>query len=133
MTAPSAADALGDGADLRAFLGDLGHPAKRIATPYSPEYLAWRYARAPLGYRAIVARTASRIDGIAIFRVRPRGRLWETTIAELLVRPDGSAQPRISSIEWPHRHRSITSRATSPPARPTRRGTAAAVPPIAER
>ena len=87
VTAPMAADALGDEDELRSFLDELGPPAQRIATPYSPEYLAWRYARAPLGYRAIVARTAGRIEGIAIFRVRPRGTLWEATIAELLVRP----------------------------------------------
>ena len=88
VTAPLATDSLGDDAELRSFLGELGRPAERIATPYSPEYLAWRYARAPLGYRAIVTRTSGRIEGIAIFRVRPRGRLWEATIAELLVRPD---------------------------------------------
>jgi GNAT superfamily N-acetyltransferase len=87
VTAPFAADSLGDDADLRSFLDELENPAERLATPYSSEYLAWRYARAPLGYRAVVARTAGRIDGIAIFRVRPRGVLWETTIAELLVRP----------------------------------------------
>jgi GNAT superfamily N-acetyltransferase len=88
VTAPSASDGFGDDTDLRAFLSELGHPAERLATPYSSEYLTWRYAKAPLGYRAIVARTAGRIDGIAIFRVRPRGTLWEATIADLLVRPD---------------------------------------------
>jgi GNAT superfamily N-acetyltransferase len=87
VSAPVAADALVDDDALRSFLDELERPARRLATPYSPEYLAWRYARAPLGYRAVVTRTAGRIEGIAIFRVRPRGRLWEATISELLVRP----------------------------------------------
>jgi GNAT superfamily N-acetyltransferase len=94
VSAPVAADALVDDGALRSFLDELERPAGRLATPYGWEYLAWRYARAPLGYRAIVARTAGRIDGIAIFRVRPRGRLWETTIAELLVRPDDTRAAR---------------------------------------
>ena len=91
VDAPLASAGLGDEADLRPFLEQLDRPAERLATPYTPEYLAWRYANAPLGYRAIVARDAGRIQGIAIFRVRPRGILWEATIAEILVRPGDRA------------------------------------------
>jgi GNAT superfamily N-acetyltransferase len=88
VDAPAAADVLGDGPRLRSFLEEAGSPGERLATPLTADYLAWRYARAPLGYRAIVDEDARGIRGIAIFRVRPRGRLWETTIAEVLVRPD---------------------------------------------
>jgi len=91
VDAPSAAAGLGDDADLRPFLEQLDRPAERLATPYTPGYLTWRYANAPLGYRAIVTRDADGIRGIAIFRVRPRGVLWEATIAEILVRPGDTA------------------------------------------
>jgi len=91
VDAPLASAGLGDDAELRAFLEQLDRPADRLATPYTPEYLEWRYANAPLGYRAIVVRDAGRIRGIAIFRVRPRGVLWEATIAEILVRPGDRA------------------------------------------
>ena len=55
----------------------------RLVTEVSPEYLAWRYARAPMTYHAV----AERERGVAVFRVRSRGRAWEATLAELFVRP----------------------------------------------
>ncbi len=59
----------------------------RLRTDRSLEYLRWRYAMVPgLAYRAIVTTSGDGPDGLAIFRVRPRGTLWETSIAELLVR-----------------------------------------------
>ena len=91
IEAPLASVGLGDDTELRPFLEQLDRPADRLATPYTPEYLEWRYANAPLGYRAIVSRGADGIQGIAIFRVRPRGVLWEATIAEILVRPGDKA------------------------------------------
>lgn len=70
------------------------HPG-RIATARTPEYLRWRYASAPLlGYRAIVDGRPEEPDGLALFRVRKRGRLWETTISELLVRAGDRATAR---------------------------------------
>jgi GNAT superfamily N-acetyltransferase len=57
-----------------------------FATPRTQEYLRWRYAEAPLlDYRAVAARDEGRIGGLALFRVRPRGRMWETTVAEIIV------------------------------------------------
>jgi GNAT superfamily N-acetyltransferase len=87
VKAPVAADALTGGARLRAFLEESRRVDDRITTPLSVEYLAWRYARTPLDYRAIVEEGHHGIEGIAVFRVRPRGVLWEATIADLLVRP----------------------------------------------
>jgi hypothetical protein len=81
-------------------MGDLllapqrGH---RFVTPRSPEYLRWRYASAPaLDYRAVSEERGGRLAGLAIYRVRPRGQLWELTVCELLVRPgDGVTARRL--------------------------------------
>ncbi len=52
---------------------------ERLSTLRPPDYLTWRYLDAPLlDYRIV-----SDGDGAAIFRVRPRGRLWEATVVEL--------------------------------------------------
>jgi GNAT superfamily N-acetyltransferase len=60
----------------------------RLATDRSPSYLRWRYAQAPdLDYRAVTVGDPAAPDGVALFRVRPRGRLWETTVAEVLAVP----------------------------------------------
>jgi hypothetical protein len=60
----------------------------RIATPRDLEYLRWRYATAQqLDYRTVRAHDGSELTGMALFRVRPRGGLWESTVAEVIVRP----------------------------------------------
>jgi GNAT superfamily N-acetyltransferase len=60
----------------------------RIRSNRSIEYLRWRYGSASgLGYYAVSEVVGGRLAGVAIFRVRPRGQLWETTISELLVQP----------------------------------------------
>jgi len=73
-------------------------PAGRLATDRSLDYLQWRYGEAPmLDYRAVTV--GDPIDGIAIFRVRPRGALWESTVAEVLVAPGdvGGARRALSA------------------------------------
>ena len=68
----------------------IEHPGPRLATPWTLEYLRWRYGSAPvLGYRAIALRGPRGLDGLAFFRVRPRGGSWETTVSDVLV-PSGS-------------------------------------------
>ncbi len=58
-----------------------------IATPRTRRYLEWRYGEAPLlDYRAIVEEGAHGPDGLAIFRVRRRGSLRESTVSEVIVR-----------------------------------------------
>jgi GNAT superfamily N-acetyltransferase len=63
----------------------VDEPTSRLATQRSPRYLRWRYGSGPgLDYRAV------RLDdapGLAVFRVRPRGALWESTVVEVLVSP----------------------------------------------
>jgi GNAT superfamily N-acetyltransferase len=60
-----------------------------LATPLDVPYLRWRYASAPLlDYRAVVEGNGEDVSGLAIFRVRSRGALWESTVCELIARPD---------------------------------------------
>jgi GNAT superfamily N-acetyltransferase len=77
-----AAEALDDLHGVGELLRD-GDPAEgRLSTLRTIEYLRWRYGTASLlDYRAV--RLAGG-NGLAIFRVRPRGGLWEATVAELL-------------------------------------------------
>ena len=64
-------------------------PAGRLATPRDLGYLRWRYGAAPLlGYHAVTEERGGELAGLAIFRVRPRGRLWESTVAEVLAGGD---------------------------------------------
>ena len=65
-------------------------PATGLRTRRSQPYLEWRYGFAPLGYRAIAA-GRDPAEGIAVFRVRRRGRAAEAALCELLV-PDGATR-----------------------------------------
>ena len=86
--AAGVAEALDDDGEVSALLGEI-ESDRRIATVRSIDYLRWRYEHAPgLDYRTVCEGVAGRIRGIAIFRVRPRGRLWEATISELIASPD---------------------------------------------
>lgn len=82
--APTAAEILAS-VDLSSLIPDGGQ--LRYHTPVTPDYLAWRYAAAPLDYRALLLDERGRPRGVAFFRVRARGRLAETTLCDLLVRP----------------------------------------------
>ena len=115
VDAPLAAAGFGDDDDLRPFLEQLDRPADRLATPYTPEYLTWRYASAPLGYRAIVTRDAGRIQGIAIFRVRPEASSGRPRSRRSSCGRGTRLRPRTSSIAWQRLRPSITSRAISRP------------------
>jgi GNAT superfamily N-acetyltransferase len=67
-----------------------------LATERDPAYLAWRYGAAPLlGYRAVAETRGGELAGAAIFRVRRRGGLWESTIAEVLAGGDAGAARRL--------------------------------------
>jgi hypothetical protein len=68
-------------------LAESGRADARISTPLSTAFLRWRYAAAPLlNYRAVIRGSDGRLDGVAFFRIRPRGRLVEATVADVLVR-----------------------------------------------
>jgi hypothetical protein len=95
VVADGVGDVLEDGEDIAELLRDSEANEGAIATAKTVEYLRWRFADAPdLGYRAIREDRHGIIAGLAIFRVRPRGVLWETTLAELLVRRGDLATAR---------------------------------------
>lgn len=74
--------------DLSALLEEAAVSDPRLRTDRRLDYLRWRYSCAPfLDYRAVKVERAERVVGLAIFRVRPRGRLWESTISEVIVAP----------------------------------------------
>jgi GNAT superfamily N-acetyltransferase len=90
IRADRAADVLGEAA------GDLVRSSDRrddrLRTPRDIAFMRWRYGSAPsLDYRAVRERRGGQTRGLAVFRVRPRGGLWETTVSDLVV-PDGDAQ-----------------------------------------
>jgi GNAT superfamily N-acetyltransferase len=83
--APAAVPLSADG--IGALLEQQEAPDGRLRTPLDEAYLRWRYADAPLlGYRAEEIREGGRVEAISIFRVRPRGKLVEGTVAEAIVR-----------------------------------------------
>lgn len=97
VVAESASEALRD-PGITSLLAEVsGDLESRIATPRDLPYLQWRYGSAPLlDYRAVRAHSGGELAGLALFRVRPRGRLWESTVAEVLVRPgDGVTARRL--------------------------------------
>jgi GNAT superfamily N-acetyltransferase len=70
-------------------------PADRFSTPRDSRYLQWRYGSAPLlDYRAVRQERGGELAGIALFRVRPRGELWESTVDEVIVRRGDRATAR---------------------------------------
>lgn len=67
----------------------------RLATPRTIDYLKWRYGSAPgLDYRAVPHERNGRLVGLAFFRVRPRGPLWESTVCDLICLPDDGSTTR---------------------------------------
>jgi hypothetical protein len=79
-------DVFGDATATAELLSRLPAPTG-LATAYSPEYLCWRYGFTPLGYR-VVLDSDSPAGGLAVFRLRRRGRAVEATVCDVLV-PDG--------------------------------------------
>lgn len=70
--------------DLDRLLAPRPTTSTHLHTERTPEVFRWRYAEAPhLDYRAV----GDASTGLAVFRVRPRGRLWETTVVEVLPQP----------------------------------------------
>jgi GNAT superfamily N-acetyltransferase len=92
--APSAQEVLDDEAIGR-LLEDGTPEQSRITTHRDLEYLRWRYGSVPaLGYQALTQQGPGGPQGLALFRVRSRGRLRETTVAELIVPPGDSRTAR---------------------------------------
>jgi hypothetical protein len=94
-----------DAEPVGAYMDELAHSTlleqaavgRRIGTDRSLGYLRWRYVDAPgLDYRAVAEFASGRLEGLGVFRVRPRGAAWEATVTELIVRPgDARAARRV--------------------------------------
>jgi GNAT superfamily N-acetyltransferase len=125
VAAATAAEALEDTAALAALLGREPAPGG-LATPRTPQYLRWRYGAAPLlGYRAVTETRGGELAGLALFRVRPRGGLWESTVAEVLAGGDAAMTRRLLGRvagAAPVDHLTLHAPAGSPLARAARRG-----------
>ena len=101
VEAPTAADVFCRGGGWEGVLAAAEAPSDRLATARSPEYLRWRYAEAPaLDYRVLMDEAGGLAPGVAVFRLRARGPLWEATVAELLVQPgdEGSARRLLRDV-----------------------------------
>jgi GNAT superfamily N-acetyltransferase len=72
----------------------------RLGTRKGAEYLRWRYGAPHIDYRGVREHSGGSLTGVGLFRVRPRGRLWESTVAEVIVRPrdTGTARRLIRKI-----------------------------------
>jgi GNAT superfamily N-acetyltransferase len=109
------------GEEVAALLGREPATPSRLHTPRDLAYLRWRYGAAPLlGYRAVVERRDGELAGLAIFRVRPRGRLWESTVVEVLAGGDRRVAGRLLrrvAAAAPVDHLTLHAPAGSPPAR----------------
>lgn len=83
-----ASDVLGSESSIAPLLDEVSPVTERLTTPKDLGFLRWRYGTGSgLDYRALVHRRGQDDSGLAIFRVRRRGALWETAIAELITRP----------------------------------------------
>jgi GNAT superfamily N-acetyltransferase len=80
----------GERAAVSDLLAAAAQPDERFRTARDVTYLEWRYGSAPLlDYRAVTEGRDGRLRGLAIFRLRPRGGLWEATVTELIVGSGG--------------------------------------------
>jgi GNAT superfamily N-acetyltransferase len=95
VDAPAAAAVLERGPEVTGLLAREPAPAG-LATARDLGYLRWRYGAAPLlDYRAVTEERDGRLAGLAVFRVRPRGGLWESTVAEVLAGGDPAVARRL--------------------------------------
>jgi GNAT superfamily N-acetyltransferase len=95
LAAPAAA-VLDRGVDLAPLLRREPTPPAALATPVDADYLRWRYGLAPLlDYRVVTEERDGELAGLAVFRVRRRGRLWESTVVEVLAGGDLATARRL--------------------------------------
>jgi GNAT superfamily N-acetyltransferase len=88
----SAPEAFADRAVAEALLQFA--PATGFRTDRTPEYLAWRTAFGPLGYRVLFAADGDPESGAIVFRLRRRGETLEAAVIEELV-PDRRTGSRL--------------------------------------
>lgn len=95
VDAPPAAEVLRSAEDVDALVEGAGRPQGLLSTPRDHAFLWWRYGSPPgLDYRVVHEERGGRLHGLAVFRVRPRGTLWETTVSDVIV---GSGDTRTAA------------------------------------
>jgi GNAT superfamily N-acetyltransferase len=96
VAAPSAAEVLGDGTWVPSLVAQASQSAQALGTARDAAFLRWRYADAAafFDYRMVVQERGGRPAGLAVFRVRPRGSLWEAAVVDLLVRSGDAGTAR---------------------------------------
>jgi GNAT superfamily N-acetyltransferase len=77
-------EAFSDDRGVERLLGSVAGPSG-LATRRTVTLFRWRYGLSELGYRALAATAGSVEDGVAVFRLRRRGRAMEGVLCELLV------------------------------------------------
>ena len=88
----TAVEVLADADSVSRLLATARVPDRRLTTDDDVTYLRWRYGSVRLlDYRAMREEGPGGLRGLALFRVRPRGRLWECTVAELIVEDGDTA------------------------------------------
>jgi len=87
------------GDDLQALLATCAQP-RGLTTPRSLAFLTWRYGGAPgLDYRCLAVEDDRRLRGVAFGRLRPRGRMCEFTLSDVVVGAgDADAAHRLLSL-----------------------------------
>jgi hypothetical protein len=94
VRAEPVASALARRPELDALLVDAALGEPRLATIKDAIWLDWRYAQAPVDYRALALESDGELDGLAIYRSRLRRGLPEAVVEELFVRPDDRRSAR---------------------------------------
>jgi GNAT superfamily N-acetyltransferase len=88
---PTATDGLSAVAGLDDLLADVESARsgdERLRTRRTRDYLRWRYVDVPgVHYRFAAVHTGDSLRGLAVGRLRSRGRLHELTLTEVLTRP----------------------------------------------
>jgi hypothetical protein len=81
--------------EVESLLQEASSDKVSLMTPRDIPVLRWRYGGVPsLSYRVVTEQAGGRLVGMAVFRVRPRGRLTEATVADVIVRPADVATAR---------------------------------------
>jgi GNAT superfamily N-acetyltransferase len=75
--------------NVKDLLARRGAETGTLSTARSHEYLTWRYGSSGLfDYRAVTDSQRGRVQGLAIFRIRPRGSLLEAALTEVIMPRD---------------------------------------------
>jgi GNAT superfamily N-acetyltransferase len=84
----AAGELLREAPDLMSLLEETERSQPRLRTRRTLEFLQWRYGGSTrIDYRAVAHQAGGRMVGVALFRVRPRGRLRECSVTDLVARP----------------------------------------------